>query len=1128
MPARARDNWWLTSGVAVTTAAIVALARLMWWPDSTNEESFLIAVVLSAYAGGLWTGLLSLGLSAILSAYLFLPPRYSILVEGGANDMEWMLLLLLGILVSLISEALHRARAMTQAASRLHEITLGSIGDGVITTDSKGRIRFMNTVAEQLTGWPLADAIGRPVEDVFTVEMEESGTAVPCPVGAVVAGVVAGMPDDAVLVSRSGKRLAVADSVAPIRDHDGLVRGAVLVFRDATAERRAQNALREQVALQSQVERVAATAPGILYSFQLHADGRTTFPFASSGLRAIFGIEPEVLAVDAAPVFDMMLPEDAVRVRASIEASARSLRIWREAFRVQRPDGMLLHLEGASMPERQDDGSTLWHGFVTDRTEQWRTTEALRSTRETLQMLIEQAPISIAMLDRGMTYLAASHQWRSEFGTGDDVVGRCHYDVFPDLPDEWRAIHRECLAGAVRSAEDDEWRRADGKPRWIRWAIHPWKTGSGDVGGIIIFAEDVTERRQQQSALLEREARLSGIIKSAMDAIITVDASQRIVLANPAAEQIFERPTPDLIGRSLNDLLPERHRSVHTHYVRKFTGNGETNRRMDSLRPLVGLRADGEEFPLEATISHVDVGGERLATVILRDVTRRIRAEEAMRASDERFRQLAESINEVFYLTHVDGSRMDYISPAYEAIWGRPCADVYASPRSWVESVHPGDVDRVMSSLGRMAETGFNEEYRIVRPDGVIRWIRARSFPVTDPDGVVRRVAGVAEDITERRDLEAQLRQMQKMESVGQLAGGVAHDFNNWLTVISANCELTLMNPSLDGEVTESINEIRHAGERAASLTRQLLTFSRQQVAEARVVDLNAIVTDTEKMLRRLMGEDVAVDASLTAVSRVHADPGHLSQVLMNLAVNARDAMPGGGRLTIDTSDVVVRPTGADDDAPFVLLRVSDTGSGMSPEVRTRIFEPFFTTKGVGQGTGLGLAVVHGIVSQVGGWIDVESEEGVGTTFLIHLPAVSRTTPVWSKVVTANPVPGTETILLVEDEDLVRRVASRALRAAGYTVIEATDGNSGVRAATAHPGVIHLLLTDVVMPGMGGRMLADQVSQLRPDTRVLYTSGYLDDAIVRHGIQHAEVAFLPKPYDSRSLLGKVREVLDRA
>jgi signal transduction histidine kinase/CheY-like chemotaxis protein len=406
------------------------------------------------------------------------------------------------------------------------------------------------------------------------------------------------------------------------------------------------------------------------------------------------------------------------------------------------------------------------------------------------------------------------------------------------------------------------------------------------------------------------------------------------------------------------------------------------------------------------------------------------------------------------------------------------------------------------------------------------------SAPLYGDHGEFAGAVRIYVDLTARRRLEEQLHQAQKMEAVGQLAGGVAHDFNNLLTVINGYSELLLAELPRNSAARELLAEIAAAGERAGALTRQLLAFSRRQVLEPKVLSLNAVVGDAERMLRRLIGEDIRLATRLDpALAAVRADPGQVQQALINLCVNARDAMPTGGRLTIETQNVRldeayaasrpgVRP------GPYALLTVSDTGTGMDEATKARIFEPFFTTKGPGQGTGLGLAVVFGVVKQSGGHIEVFSEPGRGTTFQIYLPQVPGETPA-ARRPTAAPVPrGTETLLLVEDEEAVRALARHVLKSCGYTVLDAADGREAVRLAEGHAGPLHLLVSDVVMPHLGGRQLAERVAALRPDVKVLFLSGYTDDAVVRHGVLEAEFAFLQKPFTPAALAAKVREVLD--
>jgi PAS domain S-box-containing protein len=387
-------------------------------------------------------------------------------------------------------------------------------------------------------------------------------------------------------------------------------------------------------------------------------------------------------------------------------------------------------------------------------------------------------------------------------------------------------------------------------------------------------------------------------------------------------------------------------------------------------------------------------------------------------------------------------------------------------------------------------------------------------------------------DTSHQKKLEEQLRQAQKMEAIGQLAGGVAHDFNNLLTIITGYSELLLQSKPPDDPDHEMLEEILKAGQRSASLTRQLLAFSRKQVLALKVLDLNDVVRDTEKMLRRLIGEDIHLTTVLhPQLGCVKADSGQLEQVLLNLAVNARDAMPQGGQLTIETNNVALGEYYARSHADvrpgwYVMLAVTDTGIGMTEEVKRHLFEPFFTTKGPSKGTGLGLAVVHGIVKQSGGSIEVCIEPGVGTSFKIYVPRVEQAAPTGKSWSGLGPAPrGTETLLLVEDEDAVRALTRFTLQKCGYTVLEASDGEEAIQVATNHREKIDLLVTDVVMPGMGGRILAERLLSLHPEMKVLYLSGYTDDAVIRQGILHEEVNFLQKPFSPNALAHQVWELL---
>jgi PAS domain S-box-containing protein len=487
--------------------------------------------------------------------------------------------------------------------------------------------------------------------------------------------------------------------------------------------------------------------------------------------------------------------------------------------------------------------------------------------------------------------------------------------------------------------------------------------------------------------------------------------------------------------------------------------------------------------------------------------------------------------------TLVNQAIADAYGTPVEGLLGKTDAD-FNPKKEEVEGFRRDDLD-VMDTL----EEKFIPEEVITDARGQVRWLQTIKRPIVSPDGAVSQMLGVATDITARkqteealRQSEEQLRQAQKMEAVGKLAGGVAHDFNNLLTVINGHTDLSLRRLSQDDPMYRKFEAIKEAGERAASLTRQLLAFSRKQILQPKVLDLNRVIFETNQMLQRLIGEDIDLLIGLTPdLGKVKADPNQIEQVLMNLSVNARDAMPKGGKLTIKTENVYIDEKYASQHfsirpGHYVMLAISDTGCGMDAQTQAHIFEPFFTTKEVGKGTGLGLATVYGIVKQSGGNIWVYSEVERGTTFKIYLPSVDMPAEELksSGDDDADLFTGTETILLVEDEEIVRDMAREILQESGYHVLEAKHGQEALLVADQHRGPIHLMLSDVVMPQMSGRQLAEQLAPLRAEMRVLYMSGYTDDAIVHHGVLDAGMAFIGKPFTPKTLAIKVRETLSAA
>ena len=508
-----------------------------------------------------------------------------------------------------------------------------------------------------------------------------------------------------------------------------------------------------------------------------------------------------------------------------------------------------------------------------------------------------------------------------------------------------------------------------------------------------------------------------------------------------------------------------------------------------------------------------------------------------LHAAEERYRSMVEAIPALVYAVRPDAVfSTSYISPYVEKLLGVSPCEWLADLESWPRRIHPEDCERVLAEWRRgISDRGASSfEFRMTAADGRVLWVRDTRTPSRDADGRIRDIRGFLVDITEQRRVEDQLRQSQKLEAIGRLAGGITHDFNNVLTIITGYSDLLLNRIPADSNLRESVTEINTAGYRAAALTRQLLSFSRKQECQPALLDLNGVVTDLEFMLRRLIGEDVELHiAPHATLSTVCADRSQVEQILVNLAANARDAMPAGGLLTIETQNLELDGTFSRLHAgvrpgSYVLLAVTDTGAGMDETTKSHLFEPFFTTKERGRGTGLGLSIVYGIVKQAGGHIWVYSEPGRGSCFKIYLPQVNTCAP---EAETPPPVAertgGGETVLVVEDEDRVLDLVSQVLWNHGYRVLQAKDGSAALALTREFKGTIDVMLTDSVMPYMSGRELARRLADVRPGMKVLYMSGYTEGSVAKSGMLDSdEKDFIQKPFSAAALVRKIRSLID--
>jgi two-component system, cell cycle sensor histidine kinase and response regulator CckA len=650
----------------------------------------------------------------------------------------------------------------------------------------------------------------------------------------------------------------------------------------------------------------------------------------------------------------------------------------------------------------------------------------------------------------------------------------------------------------------------------------------------LIVAAVLDERRAAERRMSDSEERYRAVVESATDAIVTIDTDSRILLVNQAAQRIFGHAAAELIGRPLTTLMPAALRERHVAGMTRYLTTGE--RRIEWRGTLLpGLHRDGREIPLEISFGELQAGGRPVFMGVIRDISDKLAAERALRTAEERMRFALEASRVGTWDLDVATNAMPW-SGVLEALHGLAPGSFGGTFDAFLACVDPEDREQVRREFERAIKerTDANVVYRTTWPDGGVHWLTGVGRTFYDEAGRPVRAAGIAMDVTERRALEEQYRQAQKMEAVGRLAGGVAHDFNNLLTIIIGHADMLKHSAAVDQAGEADLAVIDRAAQRASELTRQLLAFSRKQVLDPSVVNLNVVVANVDKMLRRLIGEDVDMAIRLAPdLGSVSADAGQVEQLLMNLAVNARDAMPEGGRLTIETGNVYLdadyaRTHPEVEPGPHVMIAVSDTGVGMEPAVKARIFEPFFTTKEKGRGTGLGLSTVYGTVKQSGGHIWVYSERGAGTAFRVYFPRVEGPpSPAKAPDAPAGALRGSETVLVAEDEAELRRFMISVLTGHGYRVIEAANGTEAVARCADDPGPIHLVVTDVIMPEMGGKQLADAVARSHPKARVLFISGYTEDAVVHHGRLNAGVDLLSKPFNGTTLLKRVRTILDR-
>jgi PAS domain S-box-containing protein len=1135
-------RFWQSSLIALilfAAAAALRLAVLGGLGSRIPYVTFFPAVMLAVLWSGLCSGLLVSALSAVYSLYWSMEPIGSFAAHDSADLLGLAVFLTSCAMVGALSEFSRRnQRRASEAEAQIRLVSERTQSDlalaqseenfrsyfdnspiAVFVVDGTGRYVNCNPAAVELLGYSLEQLRALRVPELHPVE-DQPGVLEQF---AALKG-AGSISLEARLLRADGEPVWVSLRAVLLADGHGIA-----YCQDITEQRQAEQNLRERLALREQLALVAATVPGVIHSFRLRADGTSCFPYASAALEQLYGVRPEDVALDAQPVLDRLNPDDRDAVLRSIALSARTLSPWQQQFRIQHPRRGTIWVEGYSVPQREADGSTLWHGYLQDVTSRRLSEQALRSSSQFNRQIVDSAQEGIVVYGPDLRYQVWNHYLETLTGLpAREVLGRHPQEVVPCLgPPEVMELLGRTLSGEAGSALEFCFPYPhQGRTCWVSHSFAPLRSAQGRIIGVIGIVRDITDRKGFEKELRASEARFRTLVEQAGDAFFVHDQDGRFLDVNRRACDSLGYQPEELLQLGVGDIEADLELDrLRESWDRMQPGQQLTIRGRQR-------RKGGSTFPVEVRLGCYQQNEERFYLGLARDITGRERREELLREASRRM-ELA---------TTAGGFGVwDLDVPSGTLVWNDRMFELYGIEptraelrrETWVESLHPADRERVLAASVATLEHGapFDLEFRVLHPDGRIKSIKAHAVVVRDAQGQPLRMIGLNADVTEQRSLEAQLFQAQKMEAVGRLAGGVAHDFNNNLTVILGYAELSRLVGVSSDTFHEYLGEIIKAAEHSRDITQQLLAFSRNEIIAPRQVELNQLIQRTEKTLVRLIGEDVRLRFSTQDTWPVLIDPAQVNQIIINLAVNARDAMPGGGTLSIETRNLRLDQMSClsiPDAKPgeYVQLTVSDTGIGMDRELQNHIFEPFFTTKGIGKGTGLGLATVYGIVRQNDGFIQVCSEPGSGASFSLCFPRL-----VQEGGAEAQPEPqpalGEGVVLLVEDEVTVRQMVQLMLETAGYAVLVA-DSPADALVLCRRPGQhVDCLLTDVIMPDMNGVELSAAVRELRPELAVVYMSGYTADMIAHHGVLSREVCFLQKPFDLNSLNAKLQAALSQ-
>jgi len=744
-------------------------------------------------------------------------------------------------------------------------------------------------------------------------------------------------------------------------------------------------------------------------------------------------------------------------------------------------------------------------------------------SKELLRLFIEYTPVAVALLDKNMCYLAYSRRWITDFDLEeDDLIGRCHYDVFPEIPPQWKEEHERCLAGETIKKPEERFPRKDGSTDWVRRELHPWYDRGGKVGGIIIFAEVITERKKEQEAQRKSEEKFYKLFHANPHGITLSTLTEgRYLEVNQAFLDQIGWEKHEIIGRTSLDIglwdnPNDRERAKEIIEEKGFLRNFHVNFR----------RKSGDIYPCEWSCEVIELEGIRCILSVVTDISERTKIERALRESEKKYRIIVENANDAIFIAQ-DGV-IKFPNPKTQELVNVPAQELENA--SFAQFIHPEDRQRVIENYEKTLKgekLPSTYTFRVIRDPDEVRTVEI-SAVLTEWGGRPATL-NFLRDITEQKKLEAQLQQAQRMEAIGTLAGGIAHDFNNLLMGIQGNASLILLDLPPDHPLGERVRDIQESVRRGAELTRQLLGFARGGKYHVEPTDINTLVHETVELFGRTKKEIKIYEKYQKDVWAVEVDQTQIDQVLLNILVNAWQAMPKGGDIYIETENIVlseeyVRGHEAQT-GPYVKISVTDTGIGMDEKTVTRIFDPFFTTKELGRGTGLGLSSAYGIIKNHGGFITVYSEPGKGSAFNIYLPAAKSRVLKEGNVLSPDVERGSGTILLVDDEETVLRVGVKMLQALGYDVLEATNGQEAIEIFRENSNRIDLVVLDMVMPGMGGGEVFDAIKVTKPEVKILLSSGYSQNGQAQEILARGCNGFIQKPFDMVRLSQALKQIL---